>query len=84
MKKVQARKPDLVDYDDEQVNAAPESLILQPSSRVTEYVDPTIFEPYGDGVDEYEEEEEYLPAHPIDNAYVDIDESNIIEQRLRR
>ena len=84
VKKVQARKPDLIDHDDGQANAAPPSVVLQPSSRVTEYVDPAIFEPYDGGVDGQEEEEEYVPAHPIDNAYVDIDESNIMEQRLRR
>ena len=56
---------------------------------LTEQVDPSIFEPLsfpcqlGVSDDSSDESEENRPSFPIDNAYVDIDENNIIENRLR-
>ena len=49
----------------------------------SQLIDPDLFNiDYLHGVGE--DDEVYQPLHPINDAYVDIDESNIIERRLRR
>ena len=48
--------------------------------KVREEVDSSIFEIPNRPNEEYVQ---YTPRHPIDNAYVDVDESNIVENRLR-
>ena len=52
----------------------------------TQYVDPLIFDNFSDfvlGKGTAEDNTDDGPRYPIDNAYVDIDESNILENKFR-
>ena len=79
LKKVNLRNPL---YTNANICQTPTNDLLDVNYRVpappAELVDPMLFESVDDS-----ENEEQGPRFPIDNAYVDVAESNIIEQRLR-
>ena len=81
LKKVEARTPEYADP------VLPTRASVHPLRVEDVSVDPSIFEAgdeEGTDHDDDEDVNEYQPNFPIDAAYVDIDESNILERRLRR
>ena len=81
LKKVEARS---LQHDD-RVQPTIVPPLFQPPPRGEALVDPIIFESVDrEDDDEEEDDDDYQPRYPIDAAYVDIDESNILERRLRR
>ena len=80
LKKVKARLPQYGDGE----TSVPHPVELQTRSEGDSLIDPNIFECEITVDDDNQYENELQPRHPIDHAYVDIDQSNILEGRLRR
>ena len=85
LKKVQARNP-FYNESVEQTSVSGLSTNYTETVNEVELVDPDIFESVSEMVEDEQDspEEDHIPRYLIDNAYVDISDSNIIERRLRR